>query len=227
MKKRISYNKQRYYMYVDKGYIEDGNVLKASKPYSEHADELLSKPVGKALVKLEGDKKVVRAQETNLGNLITDGMCAKTKTEIAFQNGGGIRSSIAPGTITYRDVLTVQPFGNTLVTLEMNGKQIMEVLNYAATIKPGNGAFLHVSGLKWTNNNGTPENVIVGDAPLDPAKTYSVVTNNFMASGGDGYKVFKDIAQVDTGFVDAYSFREYVAKLGEVSPKVEGRLTVK
>jgi 5'-nucleotidase/UDP-sugar diphosphatase len=226
MKKRVKYKGQRYYAYVDVGYIEDKAILKAMEPYLEKADSVLSQPIGKALVKLDGDRKLVRSQETNLANLVTDGMRAKTGADIAFQNAGGIRADVAPGVVTYRDVLKVQPFGNTLVVMYMTGKQIIDVLNYAATIKPGNGAYLQVSGLKWTNNKGKPENVIIGSAPVDPNKTYKAVTNSFMAAGGDGYSMLKKTQQVDTGFVDADALREYFAKSGEVNPKVEGRVTV-
>ena len=68
--------------------------------------------------------------------------------------------------------------------------------------------------------------VMIGDSPLDLNRTYSVVTNNFMASGGDGYAMLRGIQQMDTGFVDADALREYIAKAGKVAPKVEGRLTL-
>jgi 5'-nucleotidase/UDP-sugar diphosphatase len=227
-KRRVKYNDKSYYMYAETGYVEDGEILEAMKPYMEQADELLSQPIGEAVVELVGGKSESRSQETNLGNLITDGMRAKTGAEIALMNGGGIRAGIAPGTITYRDVLTVQPFGNTLVLLDMTGAQVVDVLNYAATLESGAGAFLHVSGVKWALNRtaGAAENVMVGDTPIDLNKTYKAVTNNFMAAGGDGYAILKEISQYDTGFVDADAFREYVEKLGKVEPKVEGRLTI-
>lgn len=226
--KRVTYNDKNYYMYADTGYIEDQAILEALTPYLAQSDELLSQPIGEALVRLDGDRNLVRSQETNMANLITDGMRAKTGADIAFQNGGGIRAPIEAGTITYRDVLTVQPFGNTLVIIDMTGAQVMEVLNYAATIDPegGIGAFLHASGLTWTNNKGVPENVMVGDAPIDLEKTYKVVTNNFMGAGGDGYEMLKDLPKYDTGFVDADALREYIEKAGKVEPKVEGRLTI-
>lgn len=103
-------------MYTNKGYIEDVRILEATMPYLEQADELLSRPIGEAMVELVGERKLVRSQETNLANLVTDAMRAKTKAHIAFQNAGGIRASTGPGEITYRDILKVQPFGNTLWT---------------------------------------------------------------------------------------------------------------
>lgn len=228
LKKQVSYKDQSYMMYAAAGYLDDSAILEAQKPYLEQADAILNQAIGEALVKLDGARELVRSGETNLGDMITDAMRAKVGADIAFQNGGGIRSDIAPGMISYRDVLTVQPFGNILTTIDMTGAQVMDVLNYAATIKPGQGAFLHVSGLKWTLNRaaGKAENVMVGDAPIDLEKTYSVVTNNFMAAGGDGYVMLKDLPQYDTGFVDADALKEYIEQMGKVEPKVEGRLTI-
>jgi 5'-nucleotidase/UDP-sugar diphosphatase len=227
-KERIRNDSGTYYRYLEPGYVEDRAILEAMKPYMEQADELLSQPVGEALVELVGSKNESRTQETNLGNLITDGMRSKVGADIAFQNGGGIRAGIAPGTITYRDVLTVQPFGNILTTLDMTGAQVMEVLNYAASLDSGAGAFLHVSGVKWTLNRQTKtaEDVMVGDAPIDLEKTYVVVTNNFMAAGGDGYAMLKDLPKYETGFVDADALMEYISAAGKVEPKVDGRLTI-
>ncbi|MCP4404833.1 MAG: bifunctional UDP-sugar hydrolase/5'-nucleotidase [bacterium] len=230
MKKRVRYNDNSYYMYVGAGYVEDKAMLEAVAPYVEQADELLSQSVGEALIKLDGARELIRSQETNLGNLVTDALRAKTGAEIALHNGGGIRSDIAPGPITYRDILKVHPFGNTLALLDMTGAQIMEVLNYAATIQSGNGAFLHVSGLKWTMNrtvgDGIAENVTVEDAPIDLEKTYKVVTINFLATGGDGYAMLKPIPYLDTGFVQGDTLREYISNAGKVEPQVEGRLTI-
>ncbi len=227
MKKRVKYNDKRYYMYVGTGYVEDQEILDAMQPYLEGADELLGQPIGEALVELTGSKGESRSQETNLGNLITDAMLAKTGADIALMNGGGIRAGIAPGTITYRDVLTVQPFGNTLTVLDMTGAQIQEVLDLAAT-KVGSGGFLHVGGLGVTYNTkeGNAENVMVDGEPIDPEKTYKVVTNNFVAAGGDGYTMLKDMPSYDTGYVDADALVEYIQTLGNVDPKVEGRITI-
>lgn len=226
LKRQVAYHDTSYYMYVDNGYVEDSEVLEFIQTYLEQTDELLSQPVGEALVQLVGDKKIIRSQETNLANFVTDSMRAKTGAEIAFCNAGGIRADIAAGPIAYRDVLNVLPFGNTLVLLDMTGEQIRDVLDYAATIKPGNGGFLHASGLTWTNKKGIPEQVMIGGKPIESENTYKVVINNFLAAGGDGYTMFKEAPQYDTGFTDASALREYIMKLGKVAPKVEGRLTI-
>lgn len=226
-KKRIKHNGKSYYQYTGTGVVEDSEILEAMTPYLQGADEMLKKPVGTAVVELVGGKSVSRSQETNLGNLITDAMRAKTGADIALLNGGGIRAGIAPGVITYRDVLSVQPFGNTLTEIMMTGSQIVEVLNLSAS-KVGSGAFMQVSGLKYTYNQTEAkiETVTVGNAPIELEKIYKVVTNNFAASGGDGYSMLKPLAQYDTGYVDADATMEYIRKNGEVDPKIEGRITL-
>lgn len=225
-KKRVKYNGKKYYKYVGTGYVKDKEILEAMEPYLEGANELLSKPIGTAAVELSGGKSVSRAQETNLGNLITDGMRDKTGADIAFQNGGGIRAGIAPGQVTYRDVLTVQPFGNTLTEINMTGAQVKELLDIAAT-KVESGGFMQMSGVKVTYDGGKVESVLVEGKPIDLNKTYKVVTNNFVAAGGDGYKLLKPLAKYDTGYVDAEATMEYIQKLGKVDPAVEGRITIK
>jgi 2',3'-cyclic-nucleotide 2'-phosphodiesterase (5'-nucleotidase family) len=77
-----------------------------------------------------------------------------------------------------------------------------------------------------TVGDGVPENVMIGGAPIDLQKTYTVATNNFVAAGGDGYTMLKDIPNVDTGFVLGDAIREYIVMKGKVEPKVEGRLTI-
>jgi len=226
-KKRVKYNGKNYYQYVGTGFVEDKDIQEAMMAYLEGADELLKKPVGTAMVELVGGKSASRSRETNLGNMITDAMRVKTGADIALQNGGGIRAGIAPGTITYRDILTIQPFGNTLTEIMMTGIQIVEVLNMSAA-KVGSGGFLQVSGLKVTYNKvtGKAENVMVSNAPIEIERTYKVVTNNFVAAGGDGYKMLKTLAKYDTGYVDAEATMEYIRKHGRVDPKVEDRISV-
>lgn len=226
-KKTVKYNGKKYYSYVGTGYVEDQEILDAMNPYIEGADELLNKPVGIAAVELTGGKSVSRTRETNLGNLITDGMRAKIGADIAFQNGGGIRAGIAPGQITYRDLLTVQPFGNTLTEIEMTGAQIIDVLD-AAAARVGTGGFMQVSGIEVTYNVGTgkAEKVMIDGEAIDQEKIYKVVTNNFLAAGGDGYALLATLAKYDTGYVDAEVTMEYIQKIGEVNPALENRITV-
>lgn len=204
--------------------------------------EMLTEVVGHTTVDLEGNKSIVRTQETNLGNLIADAMLAKgnalTGATIAITNGGGIRASIAKGDITLGDVRTVQPFENTFVTLEMTGAQILASLEHGVSkVEEEKGQFAHVAGLKFSFDPTKPAGSRVvsvevktdnGFVALDPKAMYNVATNAFMADAGDGYTAMKEAKDAgkmrDLYFVDYEIFVEYLAQFDQVSPQVEGRI---
>ncbi len=162
---------------------------------------LLKEEVGTTPVKLEGAREKVRAGETNLGDLITDAMRDISSADVAITNGGGIRASIDAGTITKGGVITVLPFGNQIVTLNVKGADIKAALENGVSDYPEpKGAFPQVSGLKFQIDPSQPKgsrvhSVIVGIKALDLTATYSLATNDFMSVGGDEYKMFSKYPQ--------------------------------
>ncbi len=109
------------------------------------------------------------------------------------------------------DLLRVLPFGNTIVVLELQGSEMLELLRHAAAIEPGQGGFLHAAGLSWKTQQGKPIQVMVHGSPLKPDRRYSAATNSFLAAGGDGYALLEDCPQYDTGYPDVEMLREAVA----------------
>lgn len=202
------------YEFVGKPYEPDPYIKSALDFFAKIGSEKLDTVIGETKIYLDGEREHVRSGDTNLGHLIADAMIWKTGADIAFQNGGGIRASIEPGEITIRNVLTVLPFGNTVYVMKMKGSDVLKVLEYAATIPEGKGAWLHVGGLTWKSVGGKVTQVLVNDEPLDPEKVYTVVTNNYMAGGGDGYSVLAEHKDsgYDTGFVLADVVVEYIQK---------------
>ena len=225
---------------------EDVRAAEILKPYADQIAELKNEEVGANIVNALPNPRgevSVRNSETALGNLITDGMLKKAKeynaeTVIAMQNGGGIRAAIDAGPLTVGEVLTTLPFGNTLATAKMTGKEIKDLLEISVGVAPiENGGFLHVSGMKFeytsknakgervtkieVNNNGTFE-------AIDPAKTYVVATNAFTAKGGDGLTPFetayKEGRVTDLGLSDWENLRDFTKSLGEVNYNIEGRI---
>ena len=201
---------------IDDTIEEDPFIKMVADTYKEMGSEELDKPVGYTEVRLNGERADVRSGETNLGHLITDALLWKTNAEVALQNGGGIRASISEGEISYRDVLTVLPFGNTAYTLKLKGSDLKKVADYAATIPDGQGSKLHVAGMTFKVEDGKATNIKVNGVPLVMDKTYSVVTNNYMASGGDGYEMLAGKNGYDTGFVVADVVAEYLEHLGTI-----------
>lgn len=157
--------------------------------------------------------RIIRNAETNLGDLCADAYRDQGGADIAIVNGGGIRVSIPAGDITLGDILKVHPFGNALCVIEATGQQILDALEWGARSVPGeNGGFLQVAGLTYeihtyiestctADENGLftgvsgeyrVKNVKVGGEELDPAKTYTLASHNYMLkNAGDGFTMFQ------------------------------------
>ncbi len=181
-------------------------------------------------IKLEGSREFVRTGETNLGNLITDAMVDFTGADLALTNGGGIRASIEAGEITVGDVITVLPFGNYVVTIDVTGAELLEALEHGYSAYPESlGAFPHISGMNVVIDpdqevGSRVVEVTVDGEELDPEATYSLATNDFLAAGGDDYTMFGDneITALYPGLDEILI--EYIKEYGTEGSPVEGRI---
>ena len=176
-----------------------------------------------------------------MGNLVADAMLDRVQDQgiqIAIANSGGLRASIDAGDVTMGEVLTVLPFQNTLSTFEISGEGVVAALeNGVSQVEEVKGRFPQVAGLKFTwdpsvaPNEGRVQEVMVaegdGYVAIDPAKTYVVVTNNYVRNGGDGYKMFAgdDKNAYDFGPDLADVVAEYLAGMGPYTPMTDGRIT--
>ena len=191
---------------------ENKEMLDLLKPFQEFGQQKLNIEIGSTDGRLEGDRAVVRSKPASMGTLIGLALIDKTKADFAVVNAGGVRDSFAAGKLTYKDVLKVQPFGNTTVTVDLSGSEVMAYLNAAAKMSVGSGAFAQFAGVNLVITSGAVTSASIKGAPVDPAKTYRMVINNFMAAGGDGYpKLTSHKSFVDTGFVDADLLRAYIS----------------
>ena len=190
---------------------EDSQMLEMLTPHQLFGQQQLLVNVGHANGKFEGDRSVIRLKPTNLGVLIGKAMIEQVRADFAVVNSGGIRDSLPAGDITYKDVLTVQPFGNTVSVVELSGREAWDYLAAAAHFTPGAGGFSHFAGVELRIVGGVLQSARIGDKPLDPAATYRMTINNFMAAGGDGYPVLTNHpGYVNAGFVDAEVLRTYL-----------------
>ena len=190
---------------------ENKEMLDLLKPFQEFGQEKLNIEIGSTDGRLEGDRSVVRAKPASMGVLIGRALIDKTKADFAVINAGGVRDSFAAGKLTYKDVLKVQPFGNTTVTVDLTGAEVMAYLNAVAKMSVGSGAFAQFAGIDLVITGGTVSSAAIRGAPVDPSRTYRMVINNFIAAGGDGYpRLTGHKSFVDTGFVDADLLRAYI-----------------
>lgn len=204
---------------------------------------ILSQVIGKTEAELDGAREHVRTGETNLGQLVTDAMLEATKADLAITNGGGIRASIKIGDITKNDILSTFPFGNYLVAKKVSGKAILAALEHGVSKYPeSHGGFPHVAGITFNFDASKKagariSDVKIGDQPLEEEKSYTLVTNDFMAAGGDDYKMLKaapivneypaldeiliDYIQKKGALEGAFSARIHFLKEGSPAPSSE------
>ncbi len=150
---------------------------------------------------LSGAREEARGQETELGSIIADIMRERAKADVAFLNGGSIRMGLEKGVLTERDIYNVFPFMDTLFIAELTGQQLQQVLDVFAEKGSGSPGFLQVSGLELKLFKGAALDIKIGGKPLDPKKKYRVAINSFIAGGGDGYTILRNITtKRDTGF---------------------------
>ncbi len=190
---------------------ENPQMLSLLTPFQKKGQAQLMVKIGSVNGRLEGDRSKVRFVQTSMGHLILNAQIARTGADFAVMSGGGIRDSIEGGDITYKDVLKVQPFGNTLVYVDMTGKEVLEYLTAVAQKKPDSGAYPQFANVSFTASGGTLNDVKIKGGPVDPAKTYRMATLSFNATGGDGYPpIDKKPGYVNTGFVDAEVLKQYI-----------------
>ncbi|MCC6780875.1 MAG: bifunctional UDP-sugar hydrolase/5'-nucleotidase [Hyphomicrobiales bacterium] len=190
---------------------EDKDMLALLKPYQDFGQQKLMAEIGSVDAKLEGDRAVVRSRPASMAVLIGLAMMDKTRADFAIVNSGGVRDSLPPGKLTYKDVLKVQPFANTIITVDLTGKEVMDYLNAMARMTAGSGAFAQFAGVRMVITGGVVTSASINGAPVDSSRTYRMVNNKFSAEGGDGYpKLTSHRSYVDTGYMDADVLRAYI-----------------
>ena len=234
--------------------VVDHRVRRASaltrlvRRYRRLAEPLADRVIGR--IAADVTRRPDDSGESAAGNLIADAQLAAAAgggAVAAFMNPGGVRADFGfgrDGAVTYGEAFTVQPFGNTLVTLSLTGAEIGELLTQqwcgqeeprvlapsrtvayrydasaaaALTGKPCAGAASPVSGLT------------IGGAPVDPAATYRVTVNSFLAGGGDGFTVLESGRAARGGGVDADALEAYLAPSlmgAPVAPPARDRIAV-
>lgn len=206
----------------------DPEVNDAVNKVAAEIDKQLSAVFARTEVLLDGNRAPgVRTQETNLGDFAADAIlwaaeqATGSKVDAAITNGGGIRATINAGDVTMKDMKTVFPFGNTISTVKITGKQLLEILEAACCATPeAQGAFPQVAGIEFTIDTTVPyvngeqypdstyfapanpgsriKNVKVGGEALDLNKVYTIATNDFLAAGGDTYYILKNAESYNT-----------------------------
>ncbi|MCH6193577.1 bifunctional UDP-sugar hydrolase/5'-nucleotidase UshA [Serratia sp. X10] len=200
-------------VYYTQQIAEDPAMMKLLTPFQDKGKAQLGVKIGSVNGKLEGDRSKVRFVQTNLARVMLAAQMERADADFAVMSGGGVRDSIESGDITYKNVLKVQPFGNTLVHVDMKGREVEQYLAVVANMKPDSGAYAQFANVSLVADGKGVSEVKINGQPLQADKTYRMATLNFNALGGDGYPKLDGLpSYVNTGFIDAEVLKQYIEK---------------
>ena len=196
--------------FIQEEITKDPELYNTLLTYQEKGQQELGVVIGSTDGVLDGERANVRNKQTNLGRLITTATAEKLGTDFGIVNSGGVRASIAAGDISYRDVLTVHPFGNTVNKATMSGSELAAYLGQVATKTVNTGGYAQFGGINMAVDCQAKSVTItsVGGKAFDPAASYSFSIPSFSAAGGDGYP---KIDTINAGLVDAGVLKDYIA----------------
>jgi 2',3'-cyclic-nucleotide 2'-phosphodiesterase (5'-nucleotidase family) len=199
----------------------DPNVARIVDNYDAKIKTEFSKVVGTAAADLTRHS----TGESDLGDVVTDAMRDATGAQIAFQNGGGIRADIPKGLITVEEIFTALPFDDDLVSMDLTGEQIRELLEKSVLSEN----ILQVSGIRIEYDLTKPAgakaaSVEVDGKPMETQATYRVVTNDFLAAGGNQFNIFKKGRNVSMGQSQRDAVADYIRKNSPINVQSKNRI---
>ena len=222
---------------VDASSPEDPATRAVVADFERQISARLDQPVGETTVALNARQSDNRTRETNLGNFLADSYRERLGTDIALVNGGAIRSNTTygPGRLTRRDILSVLPFENPVVSLRVRGAVLLQMLEHGLSqLEPGAeaGRFPQISGMRVRVDPRRPAGqrvlrVDIGSQPLDPAREYTLATPAFVAQGGDGYTMLRDqpyVMRLEDAPIEQEIIIERLQRQLRIAPATDGRL---
>ncbi len=213
LKKKIEKNKKILEVYVEQKIPEELETLEVLSEYQKMGKEKFNMVIGFSNDKFTGDRNIIRNFENSLGNLVCRAVMSKTSADVSIMNSGGIRAGLPSGKITYKDILKISPFGNTICTVMLTGKELTAYLEKAINMEKNTGAYAQISGASIFVSKKKILRVLIRGKIVSDSKKYKLAILSYMAAGGDGYpKITAHKEFVDTGFVDADVLKNYISK---------------
>ena len=198
----------------------------------------LEQPIGRTDVELDIKSANVRTHETNMADFIADAFRKATGADVAMVNGGSLRADTItePGILTKRDVLSILPFNNRVVKLQVNGAVIRAALehgveSFGQELQPGR--FPQVSGIRFAFDASRKPgarltSVTINGKPLDDRRSYTLATTTYVAiDAGDGYDMFRGatfLIRPEQAQVESDILQNAITSVKSIAPQADGRI---
>ena len=217
----------------------DAYIAEINESYAELGNRKIGESKVELITHNEEGTRLVRTAETNLGNLCSDALFFVTNADVSYVNGGGLRAPIKSGDMTFNDIYSVFPFNNRIVTAEITGQVLLDMLEMSMISYPQeDGAFPHMSGITFSVNKSIPSSIKVdengfftkvdGDHRVYDVKVLDKESGNYKAleldkkyilaaadyyilNFGSGMSMFKDAKVVESeGMLDVEVLERYI-----------------
>lgn len=217
----------------------DAYIAEINESYAELGNRKIGESKVELITHNEEGVRLVRTAETNLGNLCSDALFFVTNADVSYVNGGGLRAPIKSGDMTFNDIYSVFPFNNRIVTAEITGQVLLDMLEMSMISYPQeDGAFPHMSGITFSVNKSIPSSIKVdengfftkvdGDYRVYDVKVLDKESGNYKAleldkkyilaaadyyilNFGSGMSMFKDAKVVESeGMLDVEVLERYI-----------------
>ena len=217
----------------------DAYIAEINESYAELGNRKIGESKVELITHNEEGTRLVRTAETNLGNLCSDALFFVTNADVSYVNGGGLRAPIKSGDMTFNDIYSVFPFNNRIVTAEITGQVLLDMLEMSMISYPQeDGAFPHMSGITFSVNKSIPSSIKVdengfftkvdGDYRVYDVKVLDKESGNYKAleldkkyilaaadyyilNFGSGMSMFKDAKVVESeGMLDVEVLERYI-----------------
>lgn len=223
---------------VTKDTADDPGFVAINEKYGELLKSL-EQSVGRTDVTLEMKSEDVRTRETNMADFIADAFREATGADVALVNGGSIRADteIGPGVLTKRNVLSIVPFNNKIVKVQVTGATLRRALEHGVAsirVESQPGRFPQVSGIRFSYDasrkpGARVTEILVNGKPLDDRQLYSLAAANYVVKdAGDGYDMFRGAKLLigpDQAPSESDILQKKIATVASIAPKTDGRIT--
>jgi 5'-nucleotidase / UDP-sugar diphosphatase len=212
---------------VDEAAPEDPRMAAEVQALAGRLESEIGVVVGRSALDLDARRETIRRGESNFGDWVTDLARELTGADVALFNAGTFRISIPAGDVRIKDLYEAFPFGNELVTATLSGARLQTALDRSAGLNPADnpGGFLQVSGVRLSIRDGRAESIEVAGRALDPVADYRVVMPDFLAAGGDGYGMLKDLPDAkETGTLILELVMDAFRARPDISASTDGRI---
>lgn len=181
--------------------------------FKAETEKLLNRPIAQLPMELNGDRGHVRFEQAEIAKVILKAQAQRVEASFSVMGGGSIRASLNKGSLTYADILAVQPFGNHVTYVDLDHNEVMNYINGVAKIASGSGGYPQFFNVTFDKTDDGISNIKIAGENLKSDRLYRLSLPDYNAGGGNDYPIVSSHPRfVDSGYIDAEVLASYLTE---------------